>query len=90
MADKKATSSLPEGSVAGVSPAERRGLGQRPIEKKGKTEKRVEHITDMNEDFAQWYTDIVRKAELAEYSEVGGCVIFQPYGYAIWERIQQV
>jgi len=54
-----------------------------------KNEKRVEHITDMNEDFAQWYTDVVRKAELAEYSETGGCIIFQPYGYAIWELIQQ-
>jgi len=52
-------------------------------------EKRVENITDMNQDFAQWYTDVVRKAELAEYSETGGCIIFKPYGYAIWELIQQ-
>ncbi|MCL2287200.1 MAG: proline--tRNA ligase [Firmicutes bacterium] len=52
-------------------------------------EKRVESITDMNQDFAQWYTDVVRKAELAEYSETGGCIIFKPYGYAIWELIQQ-
>jgi len=49
----------------------------------------VENITDMNQDFAQWYTDVVRKAELAEYSETGGCIIFQPYGYAIWELLQQ-
>jgi len=53
------------------------------------TEKRVEAIADMNVDFAQWYTDVVRKAELAEYSETGGCIIFQPYGYAIWELIQK-
>ena len=52
------------------------------------SEKRVESITDMNQDFAQWYTDVVRKAELAEYSETGGCIIFRPYGYAIWELIQ--
>lgn len=52
-------------------------------------EKRVENIADMNEDFAQWYTDVVRKAELAEYAETGGCIIYKPYGYAIWELIQK-
>jgi len=52
-------------------------------------EKRVEAIADMNEDFAQWYTDVVRKAELAEYAETGGCIIYKPYGYAIWEIIQK-
>jgi len=52
-------------------------------------QKRVENITDMNHDFPQWYTDVVRKAELAEYSETGGCIIFKPYGYAIWELIQK-
>ncbi|MCL1877570.1 MAG: proline--tRNA ligase [Defluviitaleaceae bacterium] len=52
-------------------------------------EKRVEAITDMNVDFAQWYTDVVRKAELAEYAETGGCIIYKPYGYAIWELIQK-
>ena len=51
-------------------------------------QKRVESITDMNQDFAQWYTDVVRKAELAEYSKTGGCIIFRPYGYAIWELIR--
>ncbi len=50
--------------------------------------KLVEEITPMNEDFAQWYTDIVRKAELCSYSKVRGCMVFQPYGYAIWENIQ--
>jgi len=52
-------------------------------------EKRVEAIADMNQDFAQWYTDVVRKAELAEYAETGGCIIYKPYGYAIWELIQK-
>jgi prolyl-tRNA synthetase len=52
-------------------------------------DKRVEQVADMNTDFAQWYTDVVRKAELAEYSETGGCIIFLPYGYAIWELIKQ-
>jgi prolyl-tRNA synthetase len=52
-------------------------------------EKRVEAITDMNTDFAQWYTDVVRKAELAEYSATGGCIIFKPYGFAIWELIRE-
>lgn len=52
-------------------------------------EKRVEAIADMNVDFAQWYTDIVRKAELAEYAETGGCIIYKPYGFAIWELIQK-
>ncbi len=51
--------------------------------------KMVEEITPMNEDFAQWYTDIVRKAELCSYSKVRGCMVFRPYGYAIWENIQQ-
>jgi len=53
-----------------------------------KNNKRVENITDMNQDFAQWYTDVVRKAELADYSETGGCITFKPYGYAIWEEIK--
>jgi prolyl-tRNA synthetase len=43
----------------------------------------------MEEDFAKWYTDIVKKAELAEYSSVRGCVIIRPYGYAVWELIQK-
>ncbi|MCL2203610.1 MAG: proline--tRNA ligase [Defluviitaleaceae bacterium] len=50
-------------------------------------EKRVEKITDMNLDFPQWYTDVVRKADLADYSETGGCIIVRPYGYGVWELI---
>src|SRR5690554_4321413 len=54
-----------------------------------KDKKLVEEITSMEEDFAKWYTDIVKKAELAEYSSVRGCVIIRPYGYAVWELIQK-
>jgi prolyl-tRNA synthetase len=50
----------------------------------------VSEITAMDEDFAQWYTDIVKKAELADYSSVKGCMILRPYGYGIWENIQKV
>lgn len=47
-------------------------------------------ITDRNEDFAQWYTDVVKAAKLADYSNVKGCIVFEPNGYAIWEKMQQV
>lgn len=51
--------------------------------------KLVEAITSMEEDFAQWYTDVVKKAELIDYSAVKGCMIIKPAGYAIWENIQK-
>jgi prolyl-tRNA synthetase len=51
--------------------------------------KLVEEITAMDVDFAQWYTDIVKKADLVDYSSVRGCMIIRPYGYAIWEDIQK-
>lgn len=51
--------------------------------------KMVEDITSMDENFAQWYTDIVKKAELMDYSSVKGCMVIEPYGYAIWENIQK-
>lgn len=54
-----------------------------------KEKKLVEAITSMNEDFAKWYTDVVKKAELIDYSSVRGCMIIKPYGYAIWELIQK-
>ncbi len=54
-----------------------------------KEKKLVESITSMGEDFAQWYTDVVKKAELVEYSNVRGCMIIRPNGYAIWENIQK-
>lgn len=52
--------------------------------------KMVEAITPMDEDFAKWYTDIVKKAELIEYTSVKGCMVIRPYGYAIWENIQKI
>lgn len=52
--------------------------------------KMVEAITSMDEDFAKWYTDIVKKAELIEYTSVKGCMVIRPYGYAIWENIQKI
>lgn len=52
------------------------------------SEKMVNAITSMDEDFAKWYTDIVKKADLCDYSSVRGCMIIRPYGYAIWELIQ--
>ncbi|ABK61661.1 MULTISPECIES: proline--tRNA ligase [Clostridium] len=54
-----------------------------------KKKKFVEAITPMDEDFAKWYTDIVKKAELVDYASVKGCMIIRPYGYAIWENIQK-
>lgn len=53
-----------------------------------KDKKLVEAITSMSEDFAQWYTDVVVKADLIAYSSVKGCMIIKPDGYAIWENIQ--
>ena len=54
-----------------------------------KDKKLVEAITSMDVDFAQWYTDVVKKAELTDYSSVKGCMIIKPAGYAIWENIQK-
>ncbi|WP_312693938.1 proline--tRNA ligase [Caproiciproducens sp.] len=52
--------------------------------------KMVEAITPMEEDFAKWYTDIVKKAELMDYTSVRGCMVIEPYGWAIWENIQHI
>lgn len=54
----------------------------------GNNKKFVSAITSRDEDFAKWYTDIVKKAELIDYSGVKGCMVIRPYGYAIWENIQ--
>ena len=51
-------------------------------------EKLVKNITSRDENFAQWYTDVVREAELCDYSSVKGCLNYLPNGYAIWELIQ--
>jgi prolyl-tRNA synthetase len=50
--------------------------------------KKVSAITARDADFAQWYTDVCRKAELMDYSDAKGFIIYRPYGYAIWEEIQ--
>lgn len=49
----------------------------------------VQDITPMEEDFSRWYTDVVRRAELMDYSDVRGCMVIRPYGYGIWELIQK-
>jgi prolyl-tRNA synthetase len=49
----------------------------------------ITEITPRSQDFSRWYTDLVRRAELADYSPVKGCMVIRPYGYAIWELIQQ-
>jgi prolyl-tRNA synthetase len=49
----------------------------------------VTEITPRSQDFSQWYLDVVRRAELADYSPVKGCMVIRPYGYAIWELVQQ-
>ena len=51
--------------------------------------KMVTQITSMDDNFAQWYTDVCKKADLIDYSSVKGCMIIRPYGYAIWELIQK-
>ena len=53
-------------------------------------EKKVEQITDMEVDFAQWFTDVCTKAQLIDYSSIKGVFIYRPYGYAIWENIQAI
>ena len=58
-------------------------------EKDDSKEPVITEITPRSEDFSRWYTDLVRRAELADYSPVKGCMVIRPYGYAIWELIQQ-
>lgn len=50
----------------------------------------VEELTSQKEDFSKWYTEVVLKAELVDYSPVKGCMVIKPYGYAIWENIQKI
>jgi len=57
--------------------------------KQDKADAFVTEITPRSEDFSRWYLDIVRRAELADYSPVKGCMVIRPYGYAVWELIQQ-
>ncbi len=57
--------------------------------KSNKPDAFVTEITPQSQDFSRWYLDVVRRAELADYSPVKGCMVIRPYGYAIWELIQQ-
>ena len=50
----------------------------------------VKEVTSQTEDFSQWYLDIVLKTEMMDYAPVKGCMAIRPYGYAIWENIQQL
>jgi prolyl-tRNA synthetase len=59
-------------------------------EKSVKKDAFVTEITPRSEDFSRWYLDVVRRAELADYSPVKGCMVIRPYGYAIWEHIQRM
>ncbi len=59
------------------------------MSKKNNKEDFVKEITNIEDDFAKWYTDIVLKAELADYTDTKGCIAIKPYGYAIWENIQK-
>ena len=61
------------------------------LKNEGETMSNVKNdaICSMDKDFAQWYTDVCRKAELMDYSSVKGFIIYRPYGYAIWENIQK-
>jgi prolyl-tRNA synthetase len=57
--------------------------------KQDKAEAFVTEITPRSQDFSRWYVDVVRRAELADYTPVKGCMVIRPYGYAIWELLQQ-
>src|SRR5687768_11638839 len=61
----------------------------RDAKKDGRKDALVTEITPQSEDFSRWYLDVVRRAELADYTDVKGCMAIRPYGYAIWELIQQ-
>ena len=50
----------------------------------------VTEITKQSVDFSRWYLDVIQKAQLADYAPVRGCIVFRPYGYAIWEHIQRL
>lgn len=63
-------------------------MNQQKTQKKSK--KILSEVTPKTEDISRWYTDVVLKAKLADYSPVKGCMIIRPYGYAIWENIQRI
>ena len=64
-------------------------MTKRSMAEGAKNDAFVTEITPQSQDFSRWYLDVVRKAELADYSPVKGCMVIRPYGYAIWELIQR-
>ena len=54
------------------------------------TQKFVEELTDLSDDFSRWYLEVIQKAQLADYAPVRGCIVFRPYGYALWEHMQRL
>lgn len=62
---------------------------EKGFETMAQDKRQVDAITARDVDFAQWYTDVCKKAELIDYTSVKGMFIYRPYGYAIWENIQQ-
>src|SRR5690242_10586912 len=64
-------------------------MADKPEQKQGEAKGGVTAITPQSQNFSEWYLDVVRRAELADYTEVKGCMAIRPYGYAIWELIQQ-
>src|SRR5688572_17604956 len=54
------------------------------------TENYVEDLTDLTDDFSRWYIEVIQKAQLADYAPVRGCIVFRPYGYAMWEHMQRL
>jgi prolyl-tRNA synthetase len=55
-----------------------------------KDERLVKQLTPKSEDFSRWYVEVIRKAELADYAPMKGMMVIRPYGYAVWENIQQL
>ena len=56
----------------------------------GKQASFVTEITPQSKDFSRWYTDVIRRAELADYSPVKGCMVIRPYGFEIWDRLKNL
>ena len=52
--------------------------------------KELKNLTKRSENYSQWYNELVVKADLAEQSDVRGCMVIKPYGYAIWEKLQHI
>lgn len=53
-------------------------------------EKEREEITPQSKDFSRWYVDVVRRTDMADYTSIKGCMVIKPYGYALWENLQQL